>query len=560
MTKKKTISVKIILYFSLCFFILLCFYLIATVAAMRNTLTAQQMNNLTNILYTNSNYLNLYSKEINTSLINISKILSLIEEKEQLKEILSSFKEEHSEQILNIVYVINKDKIFADRTHLLEIVNKEKYIDLYEQSQNSSYKGIAVSSPYYSPLSLEKTVAIYKPNEKTKTTTIVELNLKYILNSIYTNESEYYFYLFANNSSIIASYNENSDIIKELLKEQDFRGTQEISIKGNKFIIMKEPNIIYGWDFFILFPEVIIDRAIKPLIIEVSIIGAVIMLILITILISIQSYFTKPIANLANKIRKAKDLEEISFQSEIKRSDEIKVLALSLISMKEKINNLIKIQEKNANEKRLLEIRILQAQIHPHFLGNTLACIASLVKNDKKEQGYNSIILLIKLLNYSISNTSQLIPLKDEIEATKNYIKLRLMRSPNLFSYDFTILSKHLNHLVPKLIIQPIVENAISHGFLKELKNNHLSITSYEHSGNLFLSIYNSGIPISEKAIKEITSSQINKSSHGIGIKNVFRRLQLHEQGSKGGKIFKEKDGTIISLDLGDINQSIDAN
>lgn len=228
--------------------------------------------------------------------------------------------------------------------------------------------------------------------------------------------------------------------------------------------------------------------------------------------------------------------------------------------MKEKIKNLIKIQEKNADEKRLLEIKILQAQIHPHFLGNTLACIASLVKNDEKEQGYNSIILLIKLLNYSISNTNQLIPLKDEIEATQNYIKLRLMRSPNLFSYDFTILNKHLNHLVPKLIIQPIVENAISHGFQKNSKDNHLSITSYEHNGNLFISIYNSGMPISEKAIKEITSFKSNKASHGIGIRNVFRRLQLHEYKSKGGKIFKEKNGTIISLDLGDINQNTTRN
>lgn len=127
MKKKKTISFKILLYFSLCFFILLCFYLIATVAAMRNALTEQQMNNLTNILYTNSNYLNLYSKEINTSLINISEILGLIEEKAQLMEILASFKEEHSEQILNIIHVTDKDNIFADRTHLLEIVNKDIY-------------------------------------------------------------------------------------------------------------------------------------------------------------------------------------------------------------------------------------------------------------------------------------------------------------------------------------------------------------------------------------------------------------------------------------------------
>ena len=560
MKKKKTISFKILLYFSLCFFILLCFYLIATVAAMRNALTEQQMNNLTNILYTNSNYLNLYSKEINTSLINISEILGLIEEEAQLMEILASFKEEHSEQILNIIHVTDKDNIFADRTHLLEIVNKGIYIELYEQSQNSSYKGIAVSSPYYSPLSLEKTVALYKPNEKTKATTIIELNLKYILNSIYTKESDYHFYLFAHESNIIASYNENPEIIETLLKKQDFKETQEISIKGNKFIIMEQANAIYNWDFIILFPEFIIDRAIRPLIIEVSIIGVLIMLILIIIMIFIQNYFTKPIANLANKIKNAKDLEEISFQSEIKRSDEIRVLALSLISMKEKINNLIKIQEKNADEKRLLEIKILQAQIHPHFLGNTLACIASLVKNDEKEQGYNSIILLIKLLNYSISNTNQLIPLKDEIEATQNYIKLRLMRSPNLFSYDFTILNKHLNHLVPKLIIQPIVENAISHGFQKDSKDNHLSITSYEHNGNLFISIYNSGIPISEKAIKEITSFKSNKASHGIGIKNVFRRLQLHEYRSKGGKIFKEKNGTIISLDLGDINQNTTRN
>ena len=172
----------------------------------------------------------------------------------------------------------------------------------------------------------------------------------------------------------------------------------------------------------------------------------------------------------------------------------------------------------------------------------------------------NQTLTKKQLFINSISNTNQLIPLKDEIEATQNYIKLRLMRSPNLFSYDFTILNKHLNHLVPKLIIHPIVENAISHGFQKDSKDNHLSITSYEHNGNLFISIYNSGIPISEKAIKEITSFKSNKASHGIGIKNVFRRLQLHEYRSKGGKIFKEKNGTIISLDLGDINQNTTRN
>lgn len=553
---------KIVICFYVCFALLLAFWLLSTRRAMANTLKEQKMADLSQILKTSSEYLELYEKEINANVIGLSNIFTLLGDEKQIMTLLYSFKKEHAEQILNAILVQDQSIMYSDRTHLMEIVDDKVYREFYESVKGSPYKGIRRSEPYMSPLSLERTIAIYKPIENSERLLICELNINEMAKSILEQPKDYFFLISSPQEHIIAhSYVEYQfrDAMKEFeafLHSPSFGSLNEATINDTTYTIKYYGNSAYNWNLTIFVPEVVINMAIRPLITTVSIIGIATMFTMIMILMVIELYFSKPIAALANKIKKAGSLSEVNLDVEVDRRDEIGILARVLTEMQQKIEDLMVMQEQISENKRKLEIRMLQAQIHPHFLGNTLACIASLVKEHEYEQGYRSITLLIKLLNFSVANTDAHIPLKEELEATESYLRLRLMRSPGLFTYTFSIPSKHRWHKVPKLIIQPIMENAIIHGFTTSDKANTLTIVSYEHAGKLMLSINNSGSAIQKEKIEQIMRGEIQPSpySHGIGVMNVFKRLEYSEQDSMGGTIYgDEKTGTTIILDLGSL-------
>ncbi len=555
-----SISKQIIICFYLCFALLLAFWIFSTRSTMKNTLKEQKMADLSQILKTSSEYLELYEKEINANVINLSNIFSLIDDEKQLRSILYSFKNEHSEQILNAILVGKQTIMVSDRTHLMEIIDDTVYRKFHESLEGSPYKGIRRSEPYTSPLSLERTIALYKPLQNNKGTVICELNISEMVKSILELPQNYFFLISSSQKNIIAhsyfDYQEQEKLkgFNDFLHSDTFGSMDEAKINDMTYTIKYHGNSVYNWDLAIFVPEVLINKAIRPLITTVSIIGISTMFIMIMVLMVIELYFSKPIAALANKIQMAGNLSEVNLDAEAHRSDEIGILARVLMEMQQKLEDLMEMQEQTSEKKRKLEIRMLQAQIHPHFLGNTLACIASLIKEHDYEQSHQSIILLIKLLNFNVANTDALISLKEELEATESYLKLRLMRAPGLFTYTVSIPSKHMHHKVPKLIIQPIVENAIIHGFATVSRNNTLTIVSYEQEGKLMLSINNSGTFIQKDKITQIMDGKIKPSphSHGIGVMNVFKRLEYSKQNSTGGTIYgDEKTGTTIILDLG---------
>lgn len=553
---------RVIISFYLCFALLLAFWLVYTRSTMQNTLKEQKMADLSQILKTSSQYLELYEKEINANVINLSNVITLLRDEEQVMSLLYSFKQEHAEQILNTILVEDQTIIFSDRTHLMEIVDDSIYRGFFESIKGSPYKGIRRSEPYMSPLSLGYTIALYKPLGIGDGIIVCELNITEMVKSMLEQPQGYFFLISSPQKNIIAhsalEYTEHDKLqeFDDFLQSPSFGKDDGATINGIEYAIKYYGHSAYNWDLAIFVPEILINMAIRPLISTVSLIGALTMFIMIMVLMLIEIYFSKPIAALANKIRKADSLSEVNLDFEVLRSDEIGILARVLSEMQQKIESLMEMQEQASENKRKLEIRMLQAQIHPHFLGNTLACIASLVKEHEHAQAYQSITLLIKLLNFSVANTDTLIPLKEELEATESYLKLRLMRSPALFTYTVSIPSKHMRHKVPKLIIQPIVENAIIHGFTTNNKANTLTIVSYEHEGKLMLSVNNSGIAIQKDKIEQIMNGEIKPSpySHGIGVMNVFKRLEYSEQDSTGGSIYgDEKTGTTIILDLGSL-------
>lgn len=233
--------------------------------------------------------------------------------------------------------------------------------------------------------------------------------------------------------------------------------------------------------------------------------------------------------------------------------EEIEKLSQGFNQMINEINTLmneIKIEEAN---KRKSELDFLRAQINPHFLYNTLFSIKCLVEIGKNEQAATMMQAFIDLLKLTLSVSTDLLSLEDELNATIKYIKLQQFRYTDQLSYeiDFDEESHHCE--VPSLILQPIVENALFHGLEPKNENGMLILTSRIQAGKLYLSVSDDGVGMKQEIIDKIMNHEykVKKGSKSIGLANITDRIEMHFGKPYGLTIHSEEGiGTTVTLCL----------
>ena len=223
-----------------------------------------------------------------------------------------------------------------------------------------------------------------------------------------------------------------------------------------------------------------------------------------------------------------------------------------LVYTLEEINTLIrqvyqeKIAQKNA------EVQALQAQINPHFLYNTLDSINWMLI-DREEYDISDIILsLAGLMRYSIEDENAFVPLEKEIGYVLCYLKIQKNRLEERLEYFVEAEENLTDAQVPKLILQPIVENAITHGIEPRNRNGNIRITIKDLGDEMLISVEDNGIGMTPEQLKHLKEEMpdIEKEGHtGIGIRNVDRRIRLHYGEPYGITIESTYGkGTIVSL------------
>ncbi|MFD0692673.1 sensor histidine kinase [Paenibacillus sp. GCM10027628] len=186
--------------------------------------------------------------------------------------------------------------------------------------------------------------------------------------------------------------------------------------------------------------------------------------------------------------------------------------------------------------KRRAELSFLQSQINPHFLYNTLESIKGLAVRQNSSQIFELTKALSLFFRYSIKGPD-MISLEEELSIIKNYIFIHQIRFGNRLQVEYDIRTECLECLVPKMILQPIVENAIKHGIEPLERTGLLVIKGNRHEENLHLSVEDNGAGISSGKLKEINQSierrsandgYDNGSKSGIGLANVHDRIRIN--------------------------------
>lgn len=242
-------------------------------------------------------------------------------------------------------------------------------------------------------------------------------------------------------------------------------------------------------------------------------------------------YISRPVQKLKEDMRIAYQ-GDLSVRAQVETNDEFGQLSQQFNEMIGKIQQLIRQLGERDEEKRVLELQALQAQINPHFLYNTLASIRFLLEMDMREKAEDSLMALAKLLKRTFSDYRKLIPVEEEMKSLEHYLILMENRYQDTFVWKIQMEDGAKDCLIPRLSIQPLVENAISHGFSQKECIGHIIIRAERKYEDLTISVCDDGegadLEKIHRLLKEPSTVGQKGQVSGIGIRNVQERIQMY--------------------------------
>ena len=266
----------------------------------------------------------------------------------------------------------------------------------------------------------------------------------------------------------------------------------------------------------------------------------------------ISDKISNPIKRLDGSVR---EIESGNLDVEIVPSGsyEVEHLGKSIKNMLGRIKVLMSDLVEEHNAKRKSEFDTLQSQINPHFLYNTLDIIVWMIENENSDKAVNIVTALAKFFRISLSKGKNIITVKDEVEHVRNYLMIQNMRFKNRFEYSIDVDEKVLSYSSLKLMLQPLVENAIYHGMEFMDGDGEIDVKVFKEDDSLYFTITDNGLGMSEDMVETLLSKDFvpSKKGSGIGVKNVNERIKLYFGSEYGLKVESEPDeGTKITIHL----------
>ena len=265
----------------------------------------------------------------------------------------------------------------------------------------------------------------------------------------------------------------------------------------------------------------------------------------------ISSRVTDPLRQLDESVKK---LEEGDLSEEhiyVGGTHEIMHLGQTIRSMVVQMRKLMEDMVKEQRDKRRSELDALQSQINPHFLYNTLDSVIWMIESSRYRDAIDMVTSLASLFRISLSRGDNIILIRDEIRHAQNYLSIQKVRYKNKFTSVVDIDPAIEDCCTIKLIVQPLIENAIYYGALDE--DSEIAVKGYEKDGDIYIEVTDNGMGIPEETLKTLLTEKTRTrgKGSGIGLWNVNQRIQLYFKGNYGLEIESELDeGTTVRIHL----------
>ncbi len=411
---------------------------------------------------------------------------------------------------------------------------------------------------YYWVLSLSRGVELTYEGRTTRGILLVDMNFNSIEQLFTKVNSDGLFYMYLINQEGDIIYHPQQNLIYSSLYEENNKaaagyedGTHEEIFEGEERIINIKTVGYTGWKIVSVIPRENIHRNFS----QINTVWITVLAVGILILIFLNQYLstriTQPIRRLEDSVRQMKlDYPEKIY---VGGSQEIRHLGETIRSMVEQLRQLMDDIVHQQEEKRKNELDALQSQINPHFLYNTLDSIIWMIESERYEEAISMVTSLANLFRISISQGRAIITIEEEFQHAKNYISIQKVRYKNKFSVCFSLDEEIKNLSTIKLIIQPILENAIYYGMEAMDGDGEIMVQGYAHGEEIYIDITDNGMGMPVEQVENLLREDgaPRKRGSGIGLKNVDQRIKLYYGEEYGLRIKSIPDiGTQVRICL----------
>ena len=286
---------------------------------------------------------------------------------------------------------------------------------------------------------------------------------------------------------------------------------------------------------------------------------AVLIFVITIAAVLIASGIIKPVRELYSATQKIAR-GDFSARAKINTTDEIAELAEGFNTMAGNMQGMIHKIKEDEQKMRRMDLRLLQEQINPHFLYNTLDTIVWLIEGNETDQAVNMVVTLSSFFRQVLNKGKELITIKEEEQHIRSYLEIQSMRYHDILEYDIQIDQVLYDYQILKLTLQPVVENALYHGIKYKRAKGYIHVNG-EMDGDLIrLTVRDNGAGMEGKELEELREEirrPCQETEKGFGLANVNERIRMYFGEEYGISIQSIKDrGTIVEITIPAIKPS----
>ncbi|MDF1496138.1 sensor histidine kinase [Caproiciproducens sp. CPB-2] len=410
-------------------------------------------------------------------------------------------------------------------------------------------------------VSLSRSVELTSAGSITHGVLLVDMNfsgIEQICKNVDLGESGY-IYLIDGNGEII--YHPRQQLIySNLIHENNYAaaryddGNHNETFEGQQRLVTVKTAGYTGWKIIAVTPtqDITSDYQQFRLFTLFFIFFAIFLMIFVNMFLS--SRIANPLKELELSVKELDRGNLSGVDISVSGSYEVQHLGKTIRSMVDQMRRLMDDIVAEQESKRRSELDALQSQINPHFLYNTLDSIIWMIENERYDGAVTMVTALARLFRISLSKGKNIITVSDELEHVRNYLTIQKMRYKNKFSYEISAEPETLKCATIKLIVQPLVENAIYHGMEFMSGDGEIRIKAYREGNDLYIDIIDNGLGMPQEQADALLTQETTKvrgKGSGIGLKNVKERIQLYFGSEYGLAIYSEPDeGTTARIHL----------
>lgn len=414
------------------------------------------------------------------------------------------------------------------------------------------------SGRYYWVVSLSRGVELTNDGKMSGGILLVDMNFSGIqqLFTEVNNDGKGYVYLIGRDGEIIYHPRQNlifSNIIQENNQTASTydEGVHNEEFQGEQRVVVVKTVGYTGWKIV----SVVSKESLFSDLNQTRMMALLNLVLAIFLMIFVNQYVAVRITDPLKKLEKSIQGIEMKQQPVvyIGGPPEIQHLGLTIRFMVEELQELTDKMVKEQEEKRKNELDALQSQINPHFLYNTLDSIMWMIESERYEDAVSMVQALGRLLRISLSRGKNVISVGDELQHARSYLAIQRYRYKNKFTSYFEVEPDIEQYKTIKLVIQPLIENAIYYGMEYMDGEGEIHIRAYTREQDLYLEVEDNGPGMPEEQVEHLLTGgeKARQKGSGIGLKNVNQRIQLYFGTQYGLEIESEPDeGTVVRIHI----------